>query len=444
MRPASLQRFLVLWLCVGALACTALFALWQATRAYLVLAQEQDARLVAAASRLASAPQDILELTASPDSDDRQAWLRLDSTSGERLAGAASLPPYPWPRELQAGAAPALYYSHAGASIVRAAATLVRGHAGSEDTIVQVAEPFAHRWPGTATLATPAALAFYLGVAAIGALGIALALLGGRWTRRAARSLERAGDASATYEGPDELRPAFEQMRALHAAERQWVDEQRRFLADAAHQLRTPLAVLRTQLQALLQREGDVRASLDDMIHTVDRATGLANQLLSVSKLEQLKREGRLHDVPLAPAVRDAVVELSPLISRKRLEFSLEGEDVQVQGEAMMLGELLRNLLANAIHHSLPGARLGIVLRSGLPWSELVVWDEGESIDSAVKPRLFTPFSAGKGGVGLGLSICQQLAAAMGASVSLHNRMQDGRAVGVDAVVSWLPPQRAP
>jgi two-component system, OmpR family, sensor histidine kinase TctE len=46
--------------------------------------------------------------------------------------------------------------------------------------------------------------------------------------------------------------------------------------------------------------------------------------------------------------------------------------------------------------------------------------------------------------VGLGLSICQQLAAAMGASVSLHNRVQDGRAVGVDAVVSWLPPQRAP
>jgi two-component system, OmpR family, sensor histidine kinase TctE len=223
----------------------------------------------------------------------------------------------------------------------------------------------------------------------------------------------------------------------LHAAERQWVDEQRRFLADAAHQLRTPMTVLRTQLQSALQRDGDLRASLAEMIHTVDRATGLANQLLSVSKLEQLKRDGRLEQVALAPAVRDAVVELSPLISRKRLEFSLAGADVRVQGEAMMLGELLRNLLANAIHHSLPGANLGIVLRSGLPWSELVVWDEGEGIDSNVKPRLFTPFSAGKGGVGLGLSICQQLAAAMGASVGLHNRVQDGRVVGVDAVVKW-------
>jgi two-component system, OmpR family, sensor histidine kinase TctE len=427
MQPRSLKRFSLMWLCAGAFACVALFAGGHAMRLYLQLAREQDARLVAAVLQLAAGTREI----------DTGPWRRLDSTSGERLAGDASLPPYPWPQEVKAAGAPVLFYSHAGSRVMRAAAAPMRGRSAPEDAIVQVAEPFSRRLPSASQLASRDALGFYLGAGVMTAIAICVALLARRWTLRAARSLEEAGGAAPRYEGPDELRPAFEHMRELHAAERQWVDQQRRFLADAAHQLRTPMTVLRTQLQSALQREGDLRTSLTEMIHTVDRATGLANQLLSVSKLEQLKREGRLEQVALAPAVRDAVVELSPLISRKRLEFSLEGADVQVQGEATMLGELLRNLLANAIHHSLPGANLGIVLRGGLPWTELVVWDEGEGIDSSVKPRLFTPFSAGKGGVGLGLSICQQLAAAMGAAVSLHNRVLDGRTVGVDAVVKW-------
>jgi two-component system, OmpR family, sensor histidine kinase TctE len=427
MRPRSLKRFSPVWLGAGAFACFALFASWHGARLYLQLASEQDARLVAATLQLAAGNQGI----------DGASLRRLDSVSGERLAGDASLPPYPWPQELKDGGAPVLFYSHAGSNVVRAAAAPMRGRSASEAAIVQVAEPFSRRLPAPNQLASRDALSFYLGAGVMTAIALWVAWLARRWTLRAARNLEDAGGATPHYEGPDELRAAFDHMRELHAAERQWVDEQRRFLADAAHQLRTPMTVLRTQLQSALQRDGDLRASLAEMIHTVDRATGLANQLLSVSKLEQLKRDGRLEQVALAPAVRDAVVELSPLISRKRLEFSLAGADVRVQGEAMMLGELLRNLLANAIHHSLPGANLGIVLRSGLPWSELVVWDEGEGIDSSVKPRLFTPFSAGKGGVGLGLSICQQLAAAMGASVGLHNRVQDGRIVGVDAVVKW-------
>jgi two-component system, OmpR family, sensor histidine kinase TctE len=431
MRPSSLHRFLAFWLGAGALACMVLFALWHAAGLYEVAAREQDLRLAAAAARLALAPR------AADEGAPGDRWTRVDSASGERLAGDTSLPPYAWPQELKAGGAPALYYSHAGGILVRAAATPAYGSAGSQDAIVQVAEPYRLRLPAAGQLASGPVPAFCAGVAAMAMIATLVAWLARRWTLRAAHSLENAGEAAPRYEGPDELRAAFEHTHALHASERQWVDEQRRFLADAAHQLRTPLAVLRTQLQTALERDDDLRASLTDMVHTVDRTTGLANQLLSVSKLEQLKREGQLHLVPLAPAVRAAVVELSPLISRKRLDFSLDGGDVQVQGEPMMLGELLRNLLANAIHHSLPGARCGVVLRSGLPWSEVVVWDEGEGIDSAVKPRLFTPFSAGKGGVGLGLSICQQLAAAMGAAVSLHNRMQDGRTVGVDAVVRW-------
>jgi two-component system sensor histidine kinase TctE len=226
-------------------------------------------------------------------------------------------------------------------------------------------------------------------------------------------------------------------MQALHRKQRDWVDEQRRFLADASHQLRTPMAVLRTQLQSALAGEVAAAEVLPQMLHTVDRAAGLANQLLSVSKLEQIKRAGQLQPVDLQAAAREAVMELSPLVAAKRLDFELTGPALQVPGDAVMLGELLRNLLANAIHHAPPGARLGVVLREAAGRRELLVWDEGPGLDDALRPRLFQPFASGTGGVGLGLSICRQIAEAMGATLGLYDRIDAGRVIGVDAVVAW-------
>jgi two-component system sensor histidine kinase TctE len=197
------------------------------------------------------------------------------------------------------------------------------------------------------------------------------------------------------------------------------------------------MAVLRTQLQSAIAGDVPTAEMLPQMLHTVDRAAGLVHQLLSLTKLEQLKRSGDLPSVNLHLAARDAVMELSPLIAAKRLDFGLDGPQLQAPGDAMMLGELLRNLLANAIHHAPATGRLGILLRQCTGRIELVVWDEGPGVDDAVRARLFQPFSASKGGVGLGLSICKQIAEAMGATVDLHNRVDAGRIIGVDAVVAW-------
>jgi len=174
------------------------------------------------------------------------------------------------------------------------------------------------------------------------------------------------------------------------------------------------------------------------MLHTVDRATDMANQLLSLSKLEQIKRAGQLQTIALHAVALDAVMELAPLIAAKRLDFALEGDEkLGARGDPLMLGELLRNLLANAIHHTPDNGRLGIVLRAYAGTVELVVWDEGQGVDDALRPRLFQAFSATKGGVGLGLSICRQIAEAMGASMEIYNRVDTGRVIGVDAVVRW-------
>ena len=416
MRAGSLQRHFQLTLAGGALACVAIAGglRWQQVEA--VLAQRQDERLAHQASE------------PTPE----VPYARLSRLSGDRVAGDADLAFYPWPADLRAGAAPRLYYAQVRGQLVRAAA-VVLPTTGGEPVVRLVAAPAAERLPTLAHFASGPFAAFAAGVLLMLAVAAASAWSARRWVVGTLQGFA----ANEAPPAPAELAPALARLRELHLGERLWVDQQRRFLADAAHQLRTPMAVLRTQLQAALQSTADPRDSLAAMLHTVDRATGLANQLLSVTRIEQLKRCGELQAIDVAPVVRDAIVELSPLVARKRVDFALEGDGFEATADPVMLGELLRNLLANAIHHSTAGGRMGVVLRGALPTREIVVWDEGPGIADHVKPRLFTPFSAGQGGVGLGLSICQQIGEAMGARVHLFERMEAGRVIGVDAVVAW-------
>lgn len=412
----SLKRHAALWLGGGALGLLLAGAGLQWWQLYAPLAHAQDQRLLTAALHGAA---------AAP------VW-RLELASGERLAGDASLAPHPAPDRLRPGAAPQLYTTHAGGRLLRAAAVL-RDRAGQPAVLLQVAEPLDLRLPGWQQLAAGWLAPFAAGVLLMAGIAAGATVLAQRWIARALRDFH---DGQPVTLAPAELQATLAEVATLQREQGRWLQEQQRFLADAAHQLRTPIAVLRAQLQAALASPQDPRAELAQMLHTVDRAAGLANQLLSLTRVQQLQRGGALQPVAVAAAVREAVVELSPLLADKHLDFALDGEGFDAPADAVMLGELLRNLLANAIHHSPAGGRMGVLLRSA-PLREVVVWDEGAGIDDAVKPRLFTPFSAGRGGVGLGLSICQQIAQAMGAQVRLHNRVEAGRTVGVDAVVAW-------
>jgi two-component system, OmpR family, sensor histidine kinase TctE len=417
---ASLLLHFRLWLGAGAAGLLILGAGMQFGAAYQDLSRQQDTRLESA--------------LAAPQADAVGVAWRVSRPGGERLQGEAAMPAYAWPDELQDGRA-RLYFTRIGGTLARAVVVLRRGP-GSEDVLVQVAEPLARRMPGIAALATPLFLWFAAGVLLMFGVAAGSAITARRWIADALRDFD--GNGGPRVAPPAELGGTLDDIRHLQQEQRQWVDEQRRFLADAAHQLRTPMAVLRTQLQSALAAADDPRVILGDMLHTVDRATGLANQLLSLTRIEQLKRTGQLQSMRVGDAVHGAVVELSPLVGARRLDFSLEGEEFEAPADAVMLGEVLRNLVANAIHHSGEGARIGIVMRPA-PFREIVVWDDGPGVDDALKPRLFTPFTAARGGVGLGLSICQQIAEAMEASVHLYNRVEEGRTVGVDAVIAWRP-----
>lgn len=242
-----------------------------------------------------------------------------------------------------------------------------------------------------------------------------------------------------------ELEPIVRALNVQWQQQRDALEQQQRFIAEASHQLRTPLAVLKTQVQGVTSGELPASDTLPKMLRTLDRASHLANQLLSQAKVEQKVRHAQWSLVDMHHLASEILVEFAPLIARKQLEVSLDAEPVRLMSDSWLIGELLRNLLANAIRQSAAGASLGVVIRHLPDEMELLVWDNAGGLDEAVRERLFQPFESASGGtgVGLGLSICKQIAVSMHATLDLYNRIQQGAVVGVDAVVRWPQPAHA-
>jgi two-component system sensor histidine kinase TctE len=244
-------------------------------------------------------------------------------------------------------------------------------------------------------------------------------------------------DTALAASGPHEVQASLHTLNAWIERRRQASVRQQRLLGDASHQLRTPLAVLRTVLQGTPAPELGTRR--DELLRTVDRATEVVNEMLARMKLDQRRAAlAPAAELRLDSAAREAALEFAPLIGARRLNFELQAEPLTVRADAWMLGELVRNLLANAIRHSPPEGALGIVVRLTHEGPELIVWDGGPGLRDGPRERLFEPFAAAAAnGIGLGLSICRELAQAMGAHVELYNRTDGHQVVGVDAVVRW-------
>jgi two-component system sensor histidine kinase TctE len=217
------------------------------------------------------------------------------------------------------------------------------------------------------------------------------------------------------------------------------LDHPKRFVRDSAHQLRTPLAVLKAQVQSA--RRGDVPTdeALGEISATVERATTLANQMLSLAKVEQLRQQPESQTLDLGEAVRRIALDLSPLMADKALDVELSVADapVLVRAHQWMLQELARNLLHNAIKHSPQGGALKVGVRAEGGHAVFVVSDEGPGISDELRQRLFAPFAAGDvgSGSGLGLAICREIVQALDGSIALDNRDAGGRRRGLDAVV---------
>jgi two-component system sensor histidine kinase TctE len=252
----------------------------------------------------------------------------------------------------------------------------------------------------------------------------------------------RAADDLSPIDAPDaprELRPLVDATTQVMGRLQRLLDHQKRFVRDSAHQLRTPLAVLKAQVQSA--RRGDIPPgqALDEISQTVERATELANQMLSLAKVEQLRQQPESVELDLGEAVRDVALDVSPLVADKALDFELSvpAVPVRVRAHLWMLQELARNLLHNAIKHSPRGAALAVQVRAEGDDAVFEVRDEGSGISDALRQRLFAPFAAGDvtNGSGLGLAICHEIVLALDGRIALNNRESGGRIVGMDAVV---------
>ena len=238
-------------------------------------------------------------------------------------------------------------------------------------------------------------------------------------------------------EAPRELVPLLEANNQLMARLDHLLQHQKRFVRDAAHQLRTPLAVLKVQTQSAQRGDMPAAQALQEIEQTVDRATELANQMLSLAKVEQLRQQPESQSLQWSTIIREIALDTAPLMTDKDIEFEIETQPARVVAHEWMLRELVRNLLHNAIKHTPQGGKLTVVLQMRDLHAELRIADSGAGMEESLRQRLFQPFSAGKvqAGSGLGLAICAEIVRALAGEITLDNRIVESQVRGLDVRV---------
>ena len=241
----------------------------------------------------------------------------------------------------------------------------------------------------------------------------------------------------AAPDAPRELMPLVDATNAVMARLAGLLEHQKRFVRDAAHQLRTPLAVLKVQVQSAMRGDLQPPDALKEIDQTVDRATLVANQMLALAKVEQLRQQPDLKTLDLAEVMRAVALDLSALIADKNIDFAIETVNAPIAAHEWMLTELTRNLLHNAIKYTpIAGSLTVRIVRDGTH-AALTLSDSGPGIDAELAQRLFQPFSSGHvaRGSGLGLAICKEIVQVLKGTISLDNRVQHGLVAGLDATV---------
>ena len=409
------------------------------------LGESLDVRGEGDAARLqANVPSAALEAFEA-DLQSRMAY-RISTRQGVLLSGYDDLPMWHGqiPMQPPYAALVDFYDGQFRGEPVRMAVLLqpVASTTGRDVAVVQVAETLEIRhalarqilWD---TLARQAAL-----IALIAATVIVVVQRATRPVRALSQELQARPDDDlrpiAAPDAPRELQPLIAATNEHMRRQSDLLAQQQRFVRDASHQLRTPLAVLKAQVQSA--RRGDVAPpeALAEIEHTVDRATQLANQMLALAKVAQLQQQADVAPAQFDEVVRAVALDVAPLIAGKGLDFDLQTEPITLRAHDWMLRELTRNLLHNAIRHTPAGGLLAITLVRAGDQARLTVADGGPGVAPELAERLFQPFSAGAGGTGsgLGLAICHEIVQTLGGRIQLVNRMHNGRVDGLDAIVS--------
>lgn len=274
--------------------------------------------------------------------------------------------------------------------------------------------------------------------------------------RRSPRDLSPIDADSA----PAEVRPLVSSLNRLFALVNAQSEAQRRFVADAAHQLRTPLAGLQAQVEAWAQAArsmgtGDLLSLRVDQVQRLRDATRrtsqLANQLLALSRADALSADAQpLHQVDLKDLCENILALHLDAAAAKGIDLGLESQPAQTRGHAWLLRELLINLVDNAVKYTLDGGcitlRCGQERVAGAELAWIGVEDDGPGIPDDERERVLQRFyrlqgSAGEGN-GLGLAIADEIARAHHTQLQLRTG-PSGRGLCVRVAFAAAPDPRA-
>ncbi|CAE6858291.1 Sensor protein QseC [Paraburkholderia domus] len=237
---------------------------------------------------------------------------------------------------------------------------------------------------------------------------------------------------------PTEVRPLVDAINLVLSRLRNSIERERAFTADAAHELKTPLAAIKVQAQVALAEPDTAlqRIAMERVVQGVDRSARLAEQLLLLARLDVHER---LSSAPLKPAAvaKDALLANERNAQQKNIHVKLTGDmRAEINAEPVLIGILLDNLLDNAIKYGHAGGRIEVAVQREFGRVQLTVRDDGPGVAPSDLARLTNRFFRATGnhatGSGLGLSIVARIAEHFGANLRLGTGIgEQGLAVEV-------------
>jgi two-component system OmpR family sensor kinase len=255
--------------------------------------------------------------------------------------------------------------------------------------------------------------------------------------------VRRADDLTQLSEAgaPTELHPFITSINGLLARMRLLMDQQRRFVADAAHELRTPITALSLQAENLdsVELPEEARDRVAALRQGMHRTKHLLEQLLAVARYEAKPFAGEMQQVALDHVAKEVAADLLPQAADRGVDLGFAAtEAVTVRGDPVMLATMIRNLLDNALRHTPHDGRtdIGVYRQDGS--AVLQIEDSGPGIAAADLQKIFEPFFRGSRpegeGTGLGLSIVKRIVESLGGEITLENIAGPGQS-GVRATV---------
>lgn len=455
---SSLRFRLALWLLLPLSAFVALCGYLSWRHAASVADYVQDHDLLSSAKVLsdrliwegdnvqASVPPSALSLFTSPERD--RVFLSVTSATGEVLAGT---PGFPLPAERHPeGIDRAQWFNtEFDGQALRAVMTTrsMFDVAGAREITIAVGKTTASRdqmlrglwWPTMEYLLIALLLAIVLTTLALTLELRPMVQLSHQLAQRDPLQLDLAVDTQNLH---TELRPIADTLNGFAQQLKTHSEAQRRFIADAAHQLRTPLALQASQIDYARYtrqqsnnrevRKVDMDAMWQGIQTSNRRLVDVTNKLLLLAQAEHSDAHTGLEAVDLAAVALHCVEQLAALADRRHIDLGLnvapDASPATVMAQPALLYALVANLLDNALRYTQEGGRVTVGVRRLGSAMELTVEDNGPGIPAASRTRVFERFyrlSHHTEGTGLGLAIVQQIAWAFNADVTLGPAQRD-------------------